>query len=76
MSERSLARICGHPEGGDASGTHSSNDDTLAGQVEKQNARLQALIDAVDQLVDASRALLARLQGIAQQEPPRPDQQL
>jgi hypothetical protein len=50
--------------------TDSPNDDTLAGQVEKQNARLQALIEGVDQLVATSRALLARLQRITRQSRP------
>jgi hypothetical protein len=53
--------------------TDSANDEGLAGQVEKHNARLQALIEVVDQLVAASRSLLARVQRITQQVPPRPD---
>ncbi len=50
-----------------------SQDNTLPKKLQAQNATLQALIEVIDQLVAASRALLVRLQGGANEEPPPPE---
>ena len=47
-----------------------SQDGTLPEQVQRQNAALQALIEAIGQVIAGSRALLLKLQGGNSEEPP------
>jgi hypothetical protein len=58
------------PEVGGVNDGDDGQDETLPAQVQRQNATLQALIDAIGQLVAASRALLMKLQGGNSEEPP------
>jgi hypothetical protein len=47
-----------------------SQNGTLPEQVQRQNVTLQALIEAIGQLIAGSRALLLKLQGGNGEEPP------
>jgi hypothetical protein len=52
--------------------TDCSQGDRLVEQVEKQNTRLQVLIERIGQLIAASRALLQRLRSTHNDDPSPP----
>ena len=56
--------------GGSVNDGDSSHNDTILEQVQRQNATMRGLIDAVGRLIAASRALVARLAGDTEGGPP------